>query len=255
MPKLCVLIPSRSQPRQQAFLERSIGAVRSQRAAGGLEIEVRVGIDRGAARPTLAVPVTFTEAATASQAAALNAAAKGMDCDFVACLEDDDMWAPDFLGLALEAVKQAPFVSSTQIEVDDRDFVMQVQDFPTPSGWFMTRAVWDQIGPFDETYRWHLDNEWLGRLGDSGIARMHLVESTAPVIPEIVRATRPLLARVLANCGPNLRLARHHLPVPLVRRLVHRGSGMAIIAADVEAGARSREETKRLTERFGRLPA
>jgi hypothetical protein len=255
VPKLCVLIPSRTQPRQQEFLERSIGAVRGQRGVSALEIEVRIGLDRGAPRPALSGPAVFAEAASASQAAAINAAAAAMDCDFVACLEDDDVWAPDFIGLALEAARQAPFVSSTQIEVDDRDFVLQVQDFPTPSGWFMTRAAWDKVGPFNEDYQYHLDNEWLGRLAESGLARMHLVESTAPVIPEIVRATRPLLARVLAYGGPNLKLARHHLPVPLVRRLVHRGSGMAMIAAEPARKARSLEETNRLKERFGRVPA
>jgi hypothetical protein len=44
------------------------------------------------------------------------------------------------------------------------------------------------------------------------------------------------------------------MPYPLIRRLVHSGSGMARIAADPALQEVSRSESARVLARYGRIP-
>jgi hypothetical protein len=256
--RILVVIPSRLEraPGGAYFLEQAIHSVATQKPPRDIALDIAVGVDPGTAiPPKLAAPfVRFVTAPVASQAAALNSAASLFDHDIIAFLEDDDLWSEQFLEVALPALDQAAFVSSTQLEVDGAGEVLCINDFPTPSGWIMRRDVWKAIGPFDESYRFHLDNDWLGRLGESNIARIHLVESTAPVHPSLLRPLRPRLNRVVSLSGGNMRLSRHKYALPLVRRLVHLGSGMARIQTDANSGAESKAEYARLVERFGRVP-
>lgn len=223
-----------------------------------VDVEVSIGVDPGLALPAeVSLPrwATLSHAAAPSQAAALNAAATAIDHDFVAILEDDDRWLPGHLGKSLEALRDhgLDFVSSTQLQVDERGAVVSIFDFPTPSGWVMRRAVWDAVGGFDTAYRYHLDNDWLGRLAARGFKRGHLVEATAPIEPRWF-AVRPWLGNVVAHGGSASRLLRHDRPSPLVTRLVHSGSGMAAVASDAAAQSASRQEYERLVARYGRVP-
>jgi len=256
--RILVVIPSRLEraPGGRYFLEQAIGSIVTQKPSRNIAVEIAVGVDPGTEiPPRLATSfVKFIAAPAASQAAALNSAASLFDHDIIAFLEDDDLWSEQFLEVALPALDEAPFVSSTQLEVDVRGEVVCINDFPTPSGWIMRGNVWKAVGPFDESYRFHLDNEWLGRLADSNFARIHLVESTAPVHPGLLRSLRPRLHRALALSGGNSRLSRHKYALPLVRRLVHVGSGMAQIQTNADFGALSNAENARLVERFGRVP-
>jgi hypothetical protein len=257
-PRILVVIPSRLERGADGrhFLERAIHSVATQKPPREIALDVVVGVDPGTKVPArLAKPfVRFVSAPVARQAAALNSAAALFDHDLIAFLEDDDLWSEQFLEVALPALDEAPFVSSTQLEVDGVGEVVGINDFPTPSGWIMRREVWEAVGPFDETYRFHLDNDWLGRLGETKIARIHLVESTAPLHPNLVQRLRPRLHRALTLSGGNARLSRHRYALPLVRRLVHFGSGMAQISTNPELGAASDAENARLVERFGYVP-
>jgi len=258
-PSLLVIMPSRLKKGADGklFLEKAIGSILRQSAAAKLTIDIAVGIDPGAAVPgKLDLPqnLRFVQAGAASQAAALNAAAKGLNHAYLAILEDDDEWHANFLDVAMNALQRVAFVSSTQIEFTPRGDVVCIYDFPTPSGWVMERKVWDGIGGFDETYRYHLDNEWLGRLGNSGVKRAHLVEATAPLEPSRLMKLRPCLHLVLANGGKTSGLLRHQSPLPLVRRLAHDGSGMHAIVSDLVAQQRSKTEMAQLKERFGHIP-
>jgi hypothetical protein len=256
--RILVVIPSRLEraPDGRYFLEQAIGSIATQKPSRDIAVEIAVGVDPGTEiPPRLATPfVKFIAAPAASQAAALNSAASLFNHDVIAFLEDDDLWSEQFLEVALPALDEAPFVSSTQLEVDVRGDVVCINDFPTPSGWIMRGNVWKAVGPFDESYRFHLDNEWLGRLAESNVARIHLVESTAPVHPGLLRQLRPRLHRALALSGGNTRLSRHKYALPLVRRLVHPSSGMAQIQTNADFGAVSKAENARLVERFGRVP-
>jgi glycosyltransferase involved in cell wall biosynthesis len=257
MKLLSVVIPSRGQPQQVEFLQRSIKSIAEQRARPIVDIEVIVGIDPGEALPDIGptdVPVRFVAGNQRLQAAALNAAAADSRADYIAFIEDDDVWLPDHLLMALQMLAQhAGFVSGTQLEVDASGNVIRINDFPTPSGWVMPRATWETVGPFDETYRYHLDNDWLGRLANACIDRIHLVEATAPIeVPAL--EVRPWLMNIAVAGGGRVRFARHTLPVPLVTRLVHGASGVHAIKNDPSVTVKSRAEIARLEAAYGRIP-
>jgi glycosyltransferase involved in cell wall biosynthesis len=258
MTKLSVIIPSRLERAEGGlFLERAVASVQGQALQSPLDLELLVGVDAGAAAaPGLAARLgaRLIESEGRSQAAALNAAMAAASGDYVAFLEDDDQWRPDFLPTALSVLKDFDFVSSTQLEVDPGGQILRINDFATPSGWIMRRAVLDKIGPFDGTYRFHLDNDWLGRLGRTEFRRAHLVEATAPVDYTMAQQVRPWLANMIAWARPPVTLARHGSPWPCVIRLVHPGSGMQKVAADPALLAQSNGEYERLKAAYGDVP-
>ena len=180
-----------------------------------MEFQIIIGINADATiPPNLAADTTlvFARSGGHSQAAALNAAAKLIAGDLVAILEDDDQWHPQFLRYALGALAGADFASSTLLEIGPDQTVRCVNDFPTPSGWLVKRATWDAVGEFNERFRWHLDNEWLGRLAQKGHRRVHLVEATAPTDRGIASRVRPGLEKCLRLGGPSVRLLLNRWP-------------------------------------------
>jgi hypothetical protein len=226
---VAVVIPSRLEKGADGkpFLIRAIAAGHAQVASENVRLHFYIGVDSDAVVPAelQASPnVTFVYSHGRGQAAAVNAAADAaaaQDHDFIAFLEDDDRWEPNFLSWSLSALDDCDFVSSNQLEVDAEDRWLRVNDFPTPSGWIMTIALWRKVGPFDESLRWHVDNDWLGRLALSGARRVHLVESTAPASLQNCAQVRPWIANVLTQGGPSSAALRHLSARPLVRRMVH----------------------------------
>jgi hypothetical protein len=263
MPKFSVVIPSRLQaPTEDAaapwFVERAIQCVLGQSVfAQGHTPEILIGVDPGMAAlgaPRLAPRARVCEAPIRLQAAALNAACRQVQGDFVAFLEDDDLWEPRYLERALKEFSRCGFVSSTHLERTVDGVVVKILDYPTPSSWVMPRATFDAVGLFDENFRWHLDSEWLGRLNALKIPRIHFVEATAPIDPEAILATRVNLGAVLRFGGEALSFLRHESPWPLVMRTVHPGSGMAQIAASEAKAAQSKAEYERLGDLYGCIP-
>lgn len=260
--RVLVLVPTRLKRNsaQRLFLEVALQSIAAQQLPAELNVrvEVSIGIDPGAVLPAdflLPSNATVVEAASASQACALNAAAARFDHDVLAILEDDDQWAPNFLHLSLVVMERhgVNFISSTQLQVDDAGKTLGINDFPIPSGWVVRRVAWEAVGPFDVSYRFHLDNEWLGRLALHGGRRGHLLESTAPIDLEWMDV-RPYLRKYMECAGPNAGLMRHGNPVPLVTRLVHGGSGMALLRNNQEAQKLGQLEYERLRATFGRIP-
>ena len=254
---LAVVIPSRSQSNQLRFLSRAIASVETQSVAKDFDIRVIVAIDRGQwvnEIKALSVSVKQIESCGSGQAAALNAGLRDVHEEYLAFLEDDDEWQPTFLANAMLALQHGDFVSSTQFEVDENGKLLRINDFATPSGWLMPARVFREIGFFNEGYRFHIDNEWLGRLNESETARVHLVEATAPSDSRYAAQVRPWLAQILRSSQGRCRLARHGSPFPLVKRLVHSHSGMFSIGHDPESQAISRAEQLRLVERFACVP-
>lgn len=255
---LTIIIPSRTQLRQADFLRQAVLSIKSQTVYSTMMITILVGIDHGESLPLgladeLALLVVASHAK--SQAAALNAGLRTVGTDLVAILEDDDRWHPLFLELALKALSiGAGFVSSTQLEINENANVLRINDFPTPSGWLMPASTMRAVGEFNESYRWHLDSEWLGRLAEKRIQRLHLVEATAPVDYGLMAGIRPWLANVIRLGGPASRIVRHDLPIPLIRRLVHSQSGMSKLQQNSEAKRQSQQERDSLDARFGRIP-
>ena len=257
MKRLSVIIPSRRQPDQALFLTRALRSVHEQTVRTTVLIDVLIGLDPDATPPELPpidIAVRYTNAAERSQAAALNAAATLCEGDYVAFLEDDDRWLSGHLAVALECLTQSQFVSTTQLEVDGAGTIVRINDFPTPSGWVMPRSTWERVGGFDPQFRYHLDNEWLGRLGAAALPRIHIAEATAPAQLALAAQVRPWLANVVTYGGGQVRLARHSNALPNVVRLVHPGSGMSQIASEPAKQQASLDEITRLQTKFGHLP-
>ena len=239
------------------LLTQSIGSVQAQVARGWLNVEVVIGIDLGANPPVLDgfdFPIRVVEGSARSAQAALNSAAATVTSDYIAFLEDDDVWEPQHLAVSLQALEQAAFVSGTQLEVDRTGAVVRINDFPTPTGWVMPRSTWEQVGPFDPEYKMHQDNAWLGCFAEHGLPRAHLVESTAPISVDVARQVRPWLANVIDFGGGNVHLERHDSPTPLIRRLVHGDSNMHLISIGGAAKALSDADYDRMIQRWGRIP-
>lgn len=259
---VAVVIPSRLERSASGafFIERATGFARAQAMSENLRLKFFVGIDADARIPDelgLQPDVTFVRSEGRSQAAALNAAARAAvdeEQDYIALLEDDDIWEPNFLSWSLAVLSGCDFVSSNQLEIDADEQCIRVNDFPTPSGWIMKAQLWRRVGLFDESLRWHLDNDWLGRLALSGVQRVHLVEATAPVTIQACAQVRPWIANVLTQGGPRSAVRRHLSSRPLVRRTVHQGSGMYRIATDPALAAESQSEYRQIAARYGRIP-
>jgi hypothetical protein len=255
--RLSVVIPSRSQPAQAGFLARALRSISAQTARASVTIEVVIGLDAGAPLPDLPptdLTVRCAHAAEGSQAAALNAAAGLITGDYLAFLEDDDQWQTGHLAVALEFLQQARFVSTTQLEINPAGYILGINDFPTPSGWVMPRSTWEHVGLFDGAFRYCLDSDWLGRLGDAPLSRIHVAEATAPAHIATAQQARPRLAAVVAYGGGRVTLARHGNAVPNVLRQVHPNSGTYQIQTDPTKHRVHAEEFARLTAKFGRNP-
>lgn len=262
---LDVVIPSRNQSQQGVFLRKAVRSVESQTILPSLDVRILIAADPGVKSSVIPTSeccaVQLVESDHASQASALNAGLRLVEASYVAFLEDDDQWEPAFLEVALQSLRQLSssgrtlgLVSSTQLELDSAGDVERVNDFATPSGWLMTSSTIKAVGPFDPSFRWHLDNDWLGRAFSQRVPRLHLIESTAPLKLQHLAQVRPWLLKVVQLSGGTCQLCRHHLPTPLVRRLVHPGSGMAQIAMDPERQKQSRDEQARLRSMYGRCP-
>ncbi len=259
MKSISVIIPSRKQPKQISFLNNAIKSVEQQIVGHTHKINIIICLDKGQHHITLKktdLPIQFAESKECSQASALNAGIRASNSDYISFLEDDDDWNPLFLQNSLNALSHADigFTSSTQLEHDENNTIIRINDFPTPSSWFMTAETLATVGDFDEEYKFHLDNDWLGRLSEHKIQRVHLIESTAPVHPAHFKQIRPWLHNVSIQSGGLVKYIRHLEPYPLVNRLVHSNSGMAQISLNPELKTISQKEHQRLISRFKKVP-
>lgn len=270
MSKIAVCIPSRLQvnmasPVGNLYVQRAIGSVRRQTVAKDHDIRIIVGVDAkdgeaaGRLMSTLGISCVSQPAygTPPGQAAAANAAARSAcdEADIIAFLEDDDLWHERKLEFQLAALDQGfEFVSCSQREIDEEGSYVRVNDFATPSGWLMPVQTWKDVGPFDESFKWHLDNAFLGVLNEKNKKRLHFAEMDAE---KAIRngdefTLRPWLmtvsqfSRVAMTTG---------VREPLVTRTINPRGGMTRIATDPVAAAESQNEHQRLWEKFGaRLP-
>lgn len=252
-----VIIPSRQQKKQTEFLSKAIASVQKQNIPINFEIFVTIAVDKGCemGKSTLDnLGVQCVVSGGSSQAAALNAGIDTIKDGYVAFLEDDDQWEQNFLQNALMHLEKSDFVSSTQAEYTENGFFVRINDFPTPSGWLMRADTLHSVGKFNEEFKFHIDNEWLGRLRQKSFKRVHLVEATAPVDEIHCRQVRPWLSNIINLSGGQCVLKRHTSPYPLISRLRHENSGIAQIARDPVQNQISSTEVSRLREMFGSIP-
>ena len=257
MNNLTIIIPSRKNERQISFIQTAIESVRRQTIAKEFVIHFLVSVDKNCSLDPAAseyLGVSCIESDGASQAKALNAAIRQAHDGFIAFLEDDDQWMPAFLYFAMQNIMLCDFVSSTQAEFNESNNFIRVNYFPTPSGWFMPISTLKKVGQFNEDYRFHLDNEWLGRLSEAKLKRIHMVESNTLIQNIDARMVQSKLKNVLQFSGGFCNLTHHNSPAPLVRRLVHSNSGMANIARNKECLEISKMELRALRNRYGFIP-
>lgn len=260
--RLDVIIPSRSQDKQKFFLQTSIASIESQTTCGDLQIRVVVCCDPGFCEgnlPRSFLDIVTVSSAIPSQAAALNVGIETVESHYVAFLEDDDQWHPQFLEVTMKAQSlirdehgRGGLVSSTQQQINANGNPIGVNDYAIPSGWLMDRETLVDVGKFDCSYRFHLDNDWLGRAAQKSVPRLHLFESHPPLCGS--DQLRDGLQKVLRNSANTCQLIRHHCQVPLIKRLVHDESGMGRIRRDKISGFISHQENLRLLITYGRIP-
>lgn len=248
MASISVIVPSRlavnpTSQDNRLWLDRSLMSVKRQTVFAQHEWEFIVGLDANAPWPPERFSdVKFVRSTGAGQALAVNAAAAHATGDVLVYAEDDDFNYPRKLELQLPYLGSYDLVTCNSREIDEYANFIRVNDFPT--GWMMKRALWQEIGGFDESSRWHVDTEWLGRVNAAGKKRVHLVsDGRAP-------ATSQWLAQVQRHSD----IAQTGEQEPLVGRLVNPAGGMSKIASDPEAAAQSREEHERMHTRFGEIP-
>lgn len=244
---LSVIIPSRLQVRRggpDLWLPRALRSVLDQADAPAMEIVV--GLDPGVAAPAARFPEVHAWASGAQpgQAAALNAAIDASTGDPVAILEDDDRWHPERVRLALPWLDAVEFVSSNQRELAPDDAFVRINDFATPSGWLFRRDVWKRCGPFDVAIRYHIDNDFLGRVHLQEVSRVHLVEAGG------VAQDREWLKLIAARS----RVEETGISVPLVDRTVNPDGGIETTKRNRTAALASKKDMRLIIKRYRCVP-
>jgi len=258
MQSLSIIVPSRFGDKQEFFLNRMLKAIEEQ-LFQPQDMEVIICIDQGAPRPSISssLNVHLVESDARSQSGALNTGLRQAKHAFIGFLEDDDCWHSSFLQYAHAIFTQdasIDMISSNQLEIDEHDVVKRVNDFATPSGWILKRTIVEQVGFFNEDFRWHLDNDYLGRINTLNTKRVHLIEKYAPIEYDVAKQVRPWISNIFDFSNKNVQLCRHGESEPLVRRLVHSQSGMAQIATNPEYQAISNREMQKLVDLYGNVP-
>ena len=262
---ISVLIPSRlvENPNRpgELWLERALRSIGAQTILSRQKVEIVVGLDHDVDAPAVKSPpalklrfVNVEKNRRPGQASAINAAGAAATGQLIAILEDDDSWHQAFLMTAARALGNCDFVSSSQMLVDEHGTPREPMYFPTPSGWLMRRELWREMGGFDESIRYHVDMEWLGRLNEAGKRRVHLVERGFPLDMAFLKEHKKWLAHLAQGQPLPVKLQQHAAPVPLVVRTLSPNSGTNQIRSNPDAKGQSKREMDALRKRFGTTP-
>ena len=184
LPRISVIVTTRDRP---ALLADALRAVAAQTCAPA---EVRIADDGDVpaieSLPDLALlELTMLHVRCGSPGAARNAAVAGARGDVLAFLDDDDRWRPDHLagfarafadpgtGFAwrdCEVIRERiaelgrrEALARTVIARDWDDAMMRTNDYLPPSTWGVRRALFDELGGFDETFRFSEDWDFVLR--------------------------------------------------------------------------------------------
>jgi len=129
--------------------------------------------------------ITVVPVGSGCAAVTRNAAARDARCEVLAFLDDDDLWRPEHLA-GLAAVFADPATGFAwrdcvviDEEIDDRgrrrdlesieiardwdDRWMRENDYLPPSGWAVRRALFEELGGFDETFAFSEDWDFVLR--------------------------------------------------------------------------------------------
>jgi glycosyltransferase involved in cell wall biosynthesis len=110
--------------------------------------------------------------------------------DYLAFLDDDDLWAPVKLSRQMEVHQRNPEVGYTIVNLEHfieprmvppdwmRDKLLdKAMPGYLPSALVVKRVVFDEIGVFDPSFRYGEDSDWFFRAKDAGVP-MRLIPET-----------------------------------------------------------------------------
>ena len=191
-PSISVIVTTCDRPALLADALRSVAAQTPTPA------EVRLADDGDVpaieSLPDLAIlELTVLHVRCGSAGAARNAAVAGARGDVLAFLDDDDCWRPGHLaGLALafedpgtlfawrdcEVIRERigargerEALTSAVIARDWDAELMRTNDYLPPSAWGVRRALFDELGGFDETFRFSEDWDFVLRAAQRAVPR------------------------------------------------------------------------------------
>jgi len=186
-PRISVIIPTYNRAH---YLVEAIESVLGQ-TYGNHEIIV---VDDGSTDPTNDVVAAFGDRVVLLRqenrgtGAARNTGIARSSGEFLAFLDDDDIWVERKLSLQMQAFEAAPetdavyghtqqFVSP---ELGDgqrarlRHLDGQVAPAPIAPAMLIRRAAFDRVGPFDESLPIGLEMDWYARLCEAGLKTIML---------------------------------------------------------------------------------
>lgn len=195
-PLVSVIIPTRNRPALlKEAIESALAVVRD-----GFELEVVV-VDDGSTDDTVEVarayPVTLLQTPTIGASGARNAGIAAARGDYIAFLDDDDVWLPNNIAPQLRAFADHPEYGAVFARVQRTDanrvpYGEVIPSGPQSSGWIFEELLryWTQlgsvvvrssvvreIGGFDPSLIAEEDWDWLLR-----IARRHPIGRIADVV-------------------------------------------------------------------------
>ena len=260
--KLTVLIRSRSSPNQLKHIERAVKSILNQSIIEQFVVSIVVIVDKGMLTDSTRftdLTIKQVESGGVSLAKAFNRGVQEIQEiqeGYVAFLEDDAQWEPQYLSCALSHIHHCDFLSSSTLEIRSDNTIAEVNYFATPSGWFMPVSTLRSVGLFNETYKHRPATEWLGRLKEARLKRVHLIEKPKPranTFSEYFRLNKTLLNLIQFTQG-NSEICAHEFSFPLIKKLLQDASNMGHVRATEEGYDHSITEQHMLMQRFGSIP-
>jgi glycosyltransferase involved in cell wall biosynthesis len=186
-----VTIPTLNRPH---YLDKAIDSVLKQRGLGSdFDVELFV-VDNGNLPETADVVLRYGDSvrllriATRGIGYARNAGVDASSGEYLAFLDDDDIWTEDKLQKQLQVFTKQPEVGAVfghmqQFLCPDvnpaqlekvRHLNGQVIPAPLATSILMRRSAWDRVGYFDTTLQIGVDIDWYSRLCDAGLELLML---------------------------------------------------------------------------------
>jgi glycosyltransferase involved in cell wall biosynthesis len=187
MTRVSIIIPTYNRP---VYLAEAIESVLVQR---GADLEVLV-VDNGTMGETKEVAkgfgdrIVYFHLESPGIGLARNAGVAASTGDFIAFLDDDDLWTGDKLQRQLKAFEEHPELDAVfghmrqflcpQVDSEELEKVKhldgQVLPAPLATSILMRRSAWERVGLFDTSLQIGVDVDWYSRVCDSKIATMML---------------------------------------------------------------------------------
>lgn len=187
MTRVSIIIPTYDRP---DYLAEAIESVLQQQ---GAELEVLVA-DNGTMGEIKEVAkrfgdqVVYFHLESPGIGLARNAGVAASTGDFIAFLDDDDLWTVDKLQRQLRAFEEQPELDAVfghmrqflcpRVDTAELEKVKhldgQVIPAPLATSILMRRSAWERVGPFDTSLQIGVDVDWYSRVCDSKIATLML---------------------------------------------------------------------------------